>query len=55
MSEHPQHDELDAELGRVVAQPLHMTAVDPETGERVEGVVYADHLLAAIDERDEQP
>ncbi len=50
------HDhELDAELERVAAEPLRVQAFDPETGERVDGVIYRDHLAQAQIERDEHP
>src|SRR5690242_19071851 len=54
MDEHPDNADVDVELERVTAQPMRLEGRDSETGERVEGVVYADHLMAAIDERDEQ-
>jgi hypothetical protein len=55
MSEYPQTVALDAELEALAAEPLRVEAVDPETGEHVEGVVYRDHLVHAMLERDEVP
>lgn len=49
----PADDELAAELEDLAAEPLHLEAVDRETGEPVEGIVYRDHLAAAMRERDE--
>ena len=40
-------DELEAELAANSARPLRITGVDRESGEVVEGVVYADHAIAA--------
>ena len=55
MSEHPHSDdELDAELEQLAAEPLIVEAVDPDTRERVTGVVFRDHLAKAMIERDEQ-
>lgn len=50
----PHDDELDTELERLAAQPLRIVALDPETGERVTGTLYRDHLAQAQIERDEQ-
>lgn len=47
-------DERDAELAAICAEPLHVESVDTETGQRLEGVVYRDHLAAAIVERGER-
>jgi hypothetical protein len=47
-------DELHAELALLAAEPLRVEAIDPETGERVEGVIYRNHLAQAIVERDAQ-
>lgn len=51
MSEHPEHD-LDAELEQLAAEPLRVEGVDTETGQRLEGVIYRDHLARAVLERD---
>jgi hypothetical protein len=54
VSDHEQHDdEFDDELERLAPEPLRVEAIDPETGERVEGVIYRDHLAQAQIERDE--
>jgi hypothetical protein len=49
----PADDELAAELENLAAEPLHLEAVERETGRPVEGVVSRDHLAAALRERDE--
>lgn len=55
MSDLSHDDDADAELQRLAAQPLRVVGVDPETGQRLEGVVYRDHLAQAQIERDEHP
>ena len=44
MSEHRQPDELDDELARLAAEPLRVEAVDTETGQRLSGTIFRDHL-----------
>jgi hypothetical protein len=40
-------DEIEAELAADAARPLKITAVDRDSGEVVEGVVFRDHAIAA--------
>ena len=48
-------DEIDAVLEQIKTEPLRVQAVDTETGQRLEGTIFRDHLAAAIIERDELP
>ena len=47
--EHSLDDELDA----LADETLRVEAIDPDTGERVEGFIHRAHLAQAMVERDE--
>jgi hypothetical protein len=51
----PPDDELELadELANLGDEPLRLEAIDPETGERVEGYISRKHLAQAMVERDE--